>query len=141
MMDEVDRQLSDCYEHRDMMVRFIAYYEAGGVIRPLGEDSSEATAQHLERLRAEKAYLDDLIPKLEAMKGGVTDRHADADPEEGVMVTGVGPMTLRRAVRKRTDWREHHGLSLVSVFRGADKEPSAFDLTDLDRLAEMERFR
>ncbi len=140
-MDEADRQLSDCYEHRDMMVRFIAYYEGGEVIRPLGEDPNQATAAHLQKLRAEKAYLDDLIPKLEAMRGGVANRYSDADPDEGVMVTGVGPMTLRRAVRKRTDWREHHGLSLMSVFRGADKEPSAFDLTDLDRLAEMEWFR
>ena len=69
------------------------------------------------------------------------DRYTDADPEEGVMVTGVGPMKLRRAVHKRTDWREHHGLSLVSIYRGADKEPGVFDVADLARLAEMERFR
>ena len=141
MMDEADRQLADCHEHRDMLARFIAYYEGGEVIRPLGQDPAEATSKHLERLRADKAYLDQLIPKLEAIRGGVVDRYADADPNEGVMVTGVGPMTLRRAVRKRTDWREHHGLGLVSIFRGADKEPSAFDPGDLDKLAEMDGFR
>lgn len=69
------------------------------------------------------------------------DRYADADPNEAVMVTGVGPMILHRAVRKRVDWREHHGLNLVSVFRGADKQPSVFDMVDLGRLAELERFR
>ena len=141
MMIDADRQLSDCFEHRDMLARFIMIYEGGEVIRPRGEDPAEATAKHLQRLRAEMAYLDDLIPRLEAMRGGAADRYADADPEENVMVTGVGPMTLRRAVRKRTDWREHHGLGLVSIFRGADKEPSAFDPGDLDRLAEMDGFR
>ena len=69
------------------------------------------------------------------------DRYSDADPNEAVMVTGVGPMILHRAVRKRVDWREHHGLGLVNVFRGADKQPSVFDMVDLGRLAEMERFR
>ena len=71
----------------------------------------------------------------------VVDRYTDADPEEGVMVTGVGPMTLRRAVRKLTDWREHHGLGLITVYRGADKKPVSFDAADLGRLAGMERFR
>ena len=69
------------------------------------------------------------------------DAYADADPEEGVTVTGVGPMTLRRAVRKYVDWREHHGLPLVVVYREAGKQPSMFDMGDLSRLAEMERFR
>lgn len=68
------------------------------------------------------------------------DRYGDADPEEGVMVTGVGPMTLRRAVRKLKDWREHHGLGLITVYRGADKKPVAFDEADLRRLADIERF-
>ena len=71
----------------------------------------------------------------------VADRYADADPNEGVMVTGVGPMTLRRAVRKLADWREHHGLGLINTYRGADKWPGMFDETDLGRLAELERFR
>ena len=140
-MNEADRQLSDCYEHRDMLVRFIAYYEGGEVIRPLGEDPALATAEHLRKLKAEKAYLDDLVPKLEAMRGGMANLYADVDPDEGVMVTGVGPMTLRRAVRKHDDWRENHGLALLSIFRGAAKEPTVFDVVDLSRLAEMERFR
>ncbi|MGI4764814.1 MAG: hypothetical protein ACRYGP_07075 [Janthinobacterium lividum] len=71
----------------------------------------------------------------------MTDRYADADPEETVTVTGVGPMTLRRAVRKCDDWRDHHGLPLVVVYREAGKEPSLFDMGDLGRLAEAERFR
>ena len=71
----------------------------------------------------------------------MADRYADADPEETVTVTGVGPMTLRRAVRKYDDWREHHGLPLVIVYREGGKEPSMFDMSDLGRLAEMERFR
>ena len=68
------------------------------------------------------------------------NRYADADPDEGVMVTGVGPMTLRRVVRKLADWREHHGLGLINVYRGADKRPGKFDEADLGRLAEMEQF-
>ena len=71
----------------------------------------------------------------------MADRYADADPDEIVSVTGVGPMTLRRAVRKQDDWREHHGLALVVVYRDAGKEPSVFDAGDLSRLAEMERFK
>ena len=71
----------------------------------------------------------------------VAEPYADADPEESVTVTGVGPMTLRRAVRKYEDWREHHGLSLVLVYREAGKEPSMLDMADLSRLAEMERFK
>ena len=66
---------------------------------------------------------------------------SEADPEETVTVTGVGSMTLRRAVRKCDDWREHHGLRLVLVYREAGKEPSSFDMADLSRLAEIERFK
>ena len=71
----------------------------------------------------------------------MTDRYADADPEETVTVEGVGHMTLRRAVHKADDWREHHGLSLVHVYRGWAKQPPTFDMADLSRLAEMERFK
>ena len=71
----------------------------------------------------------------------MTDRYASADPEENVTVEGVGSMTLRRAVRKCDDWREHHGLGLALVYREAGKEPSTFDMTDLSRLAEMKRFK
>ena len=67
--------------------------------------------------------------------------YADVDPEEMVTVTGVGPMTLCRAVRKFDDWRDHHGLKMVIVYREAGKEPTTFDMGDLGRLAETERFR
>lgn len=101
---------------------------------------SEAVRRALaDHLRA-KGYLPD--ESTDAPQSAVAaDRYADADPNEAVMVTGVGPMILHRAVRKRVDWREHHGLNLVSVFRGADKQPSVFDMVDLGRLAELERFR
>ena len=71
----------------------------------------------------------------------MTDTYDDADPEETVTVTGVGHMTLRRAVHKADDWREHHGLGLVLVYRDAGKQPSFFDMADLSRLAKMQRFR
>ena len=71
----------------------------------------------------------------------MADPYADADPDEAVTVTGVGPMTLRRAVHKYEDWREHHGLGMVLVYRESGKEPSMFEMVDLSRLAEMERFR
>lgn len=71
----------------------------------------------------------------------MTDTYQDADPEETVTVTGVGSMTLQRAVRKCVDWREHHGLGLLLVYREAGKEPSSFDMEDLSRLAEMERLK
>lgn len=71
----------------------------------------------------------------------MADDYADADPDEAVTVTGVGPMTLRRAVRKCEDWREHHGLKLAVVYRQGGKAPSMFDMADLGRLAEIERFR
>lgn len=71
----------------------------------------------------------------------MTDHFADADPDETVNVAGVGHMTLRRAVHKADDWRDHHGLGLVMVYRDVGKEPSFFDMADLHRLAEMERFR
>ncbi len=71
----------------------------------------------------------------------MSDRYSDADPEETVTVEGVGHMTLRRAVHKADDWREHHGLGLVLVYRDAGKEPATFDMADLSRLAETERFK
>ena len=46
----------------------------------------------------------------------MTDRYADADPEQTVTVTGVGHMTLRRAVHEYDDRREHHGLRPVIVY-------------------------
>ncbi len=69
------------------------------------------------------------------------DRYADADPEEIVTVTDVGSMTLRRAVHKCEDWREHHGLKLALLYRDGAKQPPTFDMADLSRMAEMERFR
>ena len=91
-----------------------------------------------DHLRA-KGYLPD--ESTDAPQSAVAaDRYADADPNEAVMVTGVGPMILHRAVRKRVDWREHHELNLVSVFRGADKQPSVFDMVDLGRLPSWSGF-
>lgn len=71
----------------------------------------------------------------------MADTYADADPDEAVTVTDVGPMTLRRAVRKCEDWREHHGLRLAVVYREPGKVPATFDMGDLGRLGELERFR
>ena len=71
----------------------------------------------------------------------MAETYVDAEPGESVTVTGVGAMTLGRAVHKCDDWREHHGLALVLVYRGAGKQPATFDMADLGRLAEMERFR
>lgn len=71
----------------------------------------------------------------------MVDRYADAEPDETVTVTDVGPMTLGRAVRKHGDWRDHHGLGLVLVYRDPGKQPPTFDMADLGRLAEMDRFR
>ena len=71
----------------------------------------------------------------------MADTYADADPEEPVNVTGVGPMRLRRAVRKCEDWREHHGLKMALVYREEGKQPALFDMGDLGRLAELERFQ
>ncbi len=71
----------------------------------------------------------------------MSDHYSDADPDENVTVEGVGHMPLRRAVHKADDWRDHHGLGLVLVYREAGKEPAFFDMADLSRLAEMERFK
>ena len=71
----------------------------------------------------------------------MTDRYADADPDETVTVTDIGSMTLRRAVHKCEDWREHHGLKLALIYREGEKKPPTFDMADLGRMAEMERFR
>jgi hypothetical protein len=71
----------------------------------------------------------------------MADRYVDADPDEAVTVTGVGPMTLGRAVRKHVAWRKEHGLSFVLVYRSAGKDPAMFDVADLGRLAELDRFR
>lgn len=122
----------------DALDAFAADQDEPAPSRP--EAVRRALADHLRA----KGYLptDTAEATPNALQEAVTpDRYADADPNEAVMVTGVGPMILYRAVRKRVDWREHHGLDLVSVFRGADKQPSVFDMGDLGRLAEMERFR
>ena len=71
----------------------------------------------------------------------MSHRYADADPDETVTVTDVGSMTLRRAVHKYEDWREHHGMPLVTVYREPGKLPPTFDIADLGHLAETERFR
>ena len=71
----------------------------------------------------------------------MTDRYADAEPEEFVVVVGLGPMTLRSAVRMWVEASKVPGMRLSMVAREAGKEPASFRPGDLDRLAEMERFR
>lgn len=70
----------------------------------------------------------------------MAEAYFDAEPGEAVTVTGVGPMTLRRAVHKHDCWHNHQGLPLVVVYRSADKVPTTFDMADLDRMAGMVRF-
>ena len=95
-------------------------------------DASPLTAQghagHRGRLR------DDL---REAVMGG---RYADADPEEFVVVVGLGPMTLQTAVRMWAAASKVPGALIAPVAREAGKDPATFEADDLDRLAEMERF-
>lgn len=66
--------------------------------------------------------------------------YPDADPDETVTVTGVGHMTLREAIRKYDHCCEQHGPALI-VYREIGKAPSMFDMIDLGRLAQMNRFR
>ncbi|MCW6508697.1 hypothetical protein [Lichenifustis flavocetrariae] len=69
----------------------------------------------------------------------MTDTYEDAEPDETVFVSGVGNMSLRSAVRRYLEAREH-GL-LVSLFRDAGKMPSVFDAVDVERLSKLKRFR
>lgn len=75
----------------------------------------------------------------------MTDRYANAEPEEFVNVVGVGPMTLRSAVRGYMAAREKaqgtRGVLLTMVAREAGKEPATFEPADMDELAELDRFR
>lgn len=75
----------------------------------------------------------------------MADCYADANPEEFVTVVGVGPMTLRTAVKGYVAAREKAagtaGVLLTVVAQEAGKEPASFDPNDLDGLAEMEGFR
>ena len=70
----------------------------------------------------------------------MTDRYADADPEEFVVVVGLGPMTLQTAVRMWAAASKVPGVLIAPVAREASKDPATFKADDLDRLAEMERF-
>ena len=69
------------------------------------------------------------------------DEYRDADPEEFVVVVGLGPMTLRTAVRMWVEASKVPGTRLTMVAREAGKEPASFEPSDLDRLADMERFQ
>ena len=64
----------------------------------------------------------------------------DADPEEFVVVVGLGPMTLQTAVRMWAAASKVPGALIAPVAREAGKDPATFEADDLDRLAEMERF-
>ena len=72
------------------------------------------------------------------------DPYADADPEELVTLGGQA-MSLRTAVRRYVKAREEtlgttHVIAGI-VARGVGKEPGSFLPADMDRLAELERFR
>ncbi len=75
----------------------------------------------------------------------MADRFADADPEEFVTVVGVGPMTLRTAVKGYVAARENAlgtgGVLLTMVAREVGKDPATFEPADLDALAEVDRFK
>ena len=64
----------------------------------------------------------------------MTDRYADADPEETVSVTGVGHMTLRRAVHKADD------CVCVVIRASATAFPALLGSVDLGKVApELDR--
>lgn len=71
----------------------------------------------------------------------MADDYPDAHPEEFVVVVGLGPMTLRTAVRMWAEASKVPGVRLTMVAREGSKDPSSFEPADLDRLADMERFR
>ena len=75
----------------------------------------------------------------------MSDLYPDADPEEFVTVVSVGAMTLRSAVRRYIAARETAlatgGVLMTMVAREVGKDPASFDVNDLEKLAEMERFR
>ena len=74
----------------------------------------------------------------------MTDRYADADPDE-IVTVGAQAMSLRTAVRRWVKAREEtQGTSLVITGitpREVGKQPGSFLPDDMDRLAEMDRFR
>lgn len=66
--------------------------------------------------------------------------YPDANPEEFVVVVGLGPMTLRTAVRMWVEASKVPGMRLPMVAREAGKSPASFGPGDLYTLAGMERF-
>jgi hypothetical protein len=69
------------------------------------------------------------------------DRNANADPEEFIVVVGLGPITLHTAVRMWAAASRVPGAFIAPVAREAGKELATFEAAELNRLAEMERFR
>ena len=69
----------------------------------------------------------------------VSETYDDAEPEETVYVSGVGNLSLRRAVRRYFDARKK-GLA-VNLFRGEGKTPAVYDAVDVERLAKLNKFR
>lgn len=74
----------------------------------------------------------------------MADRYADADPDETVSVGGQA-MSLRTAVRRwikaREETRGTPNIITGITPREAGREPGSFLPEDMDKLAEMERFR
>lgn len=65
----------------------------------------------------------------------------DLDPEEMVTVIGLGRISLRTAVRKYIEASRNPGVLVTVILREAGEQPATFDVNDLDRMAQMERFR
>lgn len=70
----------------------------------------------------------------------MTDRYDDAEPNEMINM-GSQAMSLRTAIRRWTEARKVRGHRAPLVTRETGKDPASFGPDDLDRLAEMERFR
>ncbi len=67
-MNDFERFIFDLKEQRDMLIGQIAFWEKGAALRMIGETAEVTRSRSLARLREQKVELDDLIPKLEAMR-------------------------------------------------------------------------
>ena len=68
------------------------------------------------------------------------DRCTDAEPDE-IVNMGSQAMSLRTAVRRWIEVCDTPGIRFPLITREVGKEPASFGPGDLDKLAEMERFR